>query len=110
MKEKINPDLDIINTTHFSALLNCDFYKPIRGLTPEEGMKRIIAKFPDGVPCGDGLYYHLETLHIEPYKRAWWNPNAGKVAFVPMSYPVFVPTPCKKKKVFRREDLKDENF
>lgn len=110
MKSKVNPDPDIINTTYFSAQLNCDFFKPIKGLTPEEGMKRIIARYPEGVPCGDGLYYHLETLHIEPYKTAWWNPNAGKVAFVPAPYPVFVPAKCKPKKPLRREDLQNENF
>lgn len=111
MKEaEESSEVDIINTTYFSAQLNCNFYKPIKNLKPEEGMKRIIAKYPDGVPCGDGLYYHLETLHIEPHKTAWYNPNAGQVAFAPMPYPVFVPKPCKPKKVYRRDDLTDENF
>ena len=40
-------------------------------------MKRIIARYPDGVPCGNGLLYHLETLHIEPNTIPWYNPNAG---------------------------------
>lgn len=108
--EERGKDIDIINTTHFSAMLNCDFFKPVRGLTPEEGVKRIIAKYPEGVPCGDGLFYHLETLHIEPYKKAWWNPNAGRTAFVPAALPIFVPAKCKKNKPCTYEDLHNENF
>lgn len=106
-KEKEHEDIDIINTTYFSVLLNCDFYEPIKGLTPQEGIKRIIAQYPDGIPCGDGKYYHLETLHIEPNKVPWYNPNAGKTAFVPMPYPIFIPKPCKPKKVYRYDDLNE---
>lgn len=109
-KEKEHEDIDIINTTYFSGQLNCDFFKPIKGLTPEEGARRIIAEFPDGVPCGDGQYYHIETLHIEPHKVPWYNPNAGKVAFAPIPYPVFVPKPCKPKRIYRRDDLNGEKF
>ena len=106
-KEKEHEDIDIINTTYFSVLLNCDFYQPIKNLSPIEGAKRIIAKYPEGVPCGNGQYYHLETLHIEPHKIPWYNPNAGKTAFAPMPYPIFVPRPCKPKKVYRYDDLND---
>ena len=109
-KEEEHKDIDIINTTYFSGQLNCSFFKPIKGLKPEDGVRRIIAEFPDGVPCGDGQYYHIETLHIEPNKVPWYNPNAGKVAFAPIPYPVFVPAPCKEKKVYRRDDLNGEQF
>lgn len=107
-KEKENSDIDIINTTYFSAQLNCDFFEPVRGLTPEEGIKRIFAQYPDGIPCGDGEFYHLETLHIEPHKVPWFNPSAKKTAFIPMGYPVFIPAKCEKKKPCRRDDLNDE--
>lgn len=97
MIEKEDKDADIINTTYFSAQLNCRFYEQIKGLRPEEGFRRMIAEFPNGIPDGEGNYYHIETLHIEPNKVPCYNPNAGKVAFAPIPYPVFVPRPCKKK-------------
>ena len=106
-KEKEQSEIDIINTTHFSAQLNCEFFNPVRGLIPEEGVKRIIAKYPDGIPSGDGEFYHLETLHVEPHKVPWYNPNAGKTAFAPMPYPIFVPTKCEKKKPCRRDDINE---
>lgn len=93
-KEKEREHYDIINTTYFSANLNCEFYEWERGLTEEEGIKRIIAHYPKGVPCKDGTYYHLATFHIEPYKVPQYHPENGKVAFAPMPYPVFVPKPC----------------
>lgn len=109
MEASINPDADIINTTYFSARLDCKFYEGIRGLSPEEGFKRMIAEFPDGIPDGKDHYYHLETLHIEPNKVPIYNPNAGKVAFAPLPLPVFVAAPCKKK-LYRREDLENKEF
>lgn len=108
MEENENKEADLINTTYFSAVLNCQFFDPVRGLTPEEGVKRIIAKYPNGVPLGEDQYYHLETLHIEPHKVPYFNPYDGKTAFAPIPYPVFVPAPCKKKKPCRYEDLKNE--
>ena len=90
-KEQQASELDVINTTFFSAKLECQFYEWERGLTEEEGIKRIIAAFPDGVPCSDGTYYHLATFHIEPHKVPCYHPENGKVAFAPMPYPVFIP-------------------
>lgn len=104
-KEKEKEDPDIINTTYFSAILNCKFYDQEKGLSEEEGIRRIIAQFPDGIPCKDGSYYHLATFHIEPHKVPKYNPYSGKIAFAPMPYPVFVPKPCKEhKKPPRRRD------
>lgn len=110
MIEKEKQEAEIINTTYFSAQLNCHFYDPVRGLTPEEGAKRIFAEFPDGIPCGDGTYYHIETLHIEPHKIPWYNPNAGRINYAPMPYPVFIPTKCehKKEKTYRRDEVNEE--
>lgn len=93
-KEKENEQYDVINTTYFSANLNCEFYEWEKGLTEEQGIKRMIMEFPDGIPCKDGTYYHLATFHIEPYKVPMYHPENGKVAFAPMPYPVFVPKPC----------------
>lgn len=90
-KEEKSKDSDVINTTYFSAQLNCDFYEQEKGLTEEEGIKRIIAAFPNGIPCSDGSYYHLATFHIEPNKVPCYHPENGKVAFAPLPYPVFVP-------------------
>lgn len=111
-KEEESKDIDIINTTYFTAALRCKFFNQIRGLTPAEGLKRIFAEFPDGVPCGDGQYYHIETLHVEPGKVPWYNPNAGKIAFAPLPYPVFIPKKCEsaRKGCLKRDERKDDNF
>lgn len=109
-KEEESKDIDIINTTYFTADLKCRFFNPVRGLTPAEGLRRIFAEFPHGIPCGDGQYYHIETLHVEPGKVPWWNPNAGKVAFAPMPYPVFIPEKCKRKDCLTRDERSHDDF
>lgn len=108
-KEKENENYDVINTTYFSANLNCDFYEYEKGLTEEEGIRRMIAHYPKGIPCKDGSYYHLATFHIEPYKVPMYHPENGKVAFAPIPYPVFVPSPCPPRHAHpkRREDYGD---
>lgn len=95
-KEKENENYDVINTTYFSANLNCDFYEYEKGLTEEEGIRRMIAHYPKGIPCKDGSYYHLATFHIEPYKVPMYHPENGKVAFAPMPLPIFIPKPVQK--------------
>lgn len=102
------PEEDVINTTYFSAELNCDFYEHEKGLSEADGIRRIIAQFPDGVPMKDGTYYHLATFHIEPHKVPCYHPENGKVAFAPMPYPVFMPPKCKRKPVHRRGDVLDD--
>lgn len=89
-KEKENEHYDIINTTYFSATLNCRFYEQEKGLTEEEGIKRMFMHFPHGIPCKDGTYHHFATLHIEPHKV----PMYGEPAFAPMPYPIFNPKKC----------------
>ena len=101
-KEEERKDMDIINTTYFSAQLNCEFYEWEKGLTELEGIKRLIKEFPEGIPCKDGTTYHLATFHAEPHKVPLYHPENGKVAFAPMPYPVFVPPACKKKKCITR--------
>ena len=39
----------------------------------------------------DNTYYYLATYHIEPKKTPCYHPNNGKVGFMPMPYPVFIP-------------------
>lgn len=90
-KEQEAEELDVINTTFFSVKLECAFYEYEKGLTEEEGIRRIIAKYPNGIPCRDGTFYHLATFHIEPHKVPMYHPHNGKVAFAPMPYPVFIP-------------------
>lgn len=87
---------DIINVSAFSAALNCDFYEWEKGLTYEEGMKRIVMKYPNGIPIDNcGNLYHLATYHIEPNKVPCYHPENGKTAFMPMAYPVYIPEkPC----------------
>lgn len=49
--------LDVINTTYFSAILNCDFYEQDKTLTPELGAKRMFCN------CEVEDYHHLATFH-----------------------------------------------
>lgn len=79
-KEKENKNYDIVNTTHFSAILNCVFYEQQKGLSEREGIERLFIHYPNGFP-----YHHLATYHIEPYKVP---------TFAPFPYPHL---PCGKK-------------
>lgn len=87
---KKQEEKDVINTTAFSAQLDCQFYEWERGLSYEEGLKRIVGQYPDGIPLGDNTYYYLATFHLEPNKVPCYHPNAGKVGFMPMPYPVYL--------------------
>ena len=103
-------ECEVINTTYFSAQLNCDFYEWEKGLTEEEGVKRIIKQFPNGIPCKDGSYYHLATFHVEPHKVPCYHPENGKVAFAPFPYPVVLPQKCNKpcRPPKKRKDCQDD--
>lgn len=99
-----NPyDPDIINTTAFSAKLNCDFYNPIRGLRYEDGIRKIAFQYPDGIPLREeGELYHLATFHIEKDKVPCYHPENGRVAFIPMPYAIPTPPPkCMVNKITR---------
>lgn len=96
----------VINTTYFSPRIECDFYEWEKGLTEDEGIRRIIARYPNGVPFGDGTYYHLATFHYEPTGIPCYHPENGRVAFAPMPYFVCPPPPKKcKPKPIKRGDL-----
>ena len=106
-KQKPTEEVDIINTTYFSAALNCQFYEWEKGLDYYEGVRRIIAKYPCGVPLADGKYYHLATFHKENGCVPCYHPENGQPAFAPMPYPVYILSPCKKQKPPTRDELNE---
>lgn len=75
---------DVINTTHFSASLNCDLYEWNKE-TFEEAIKRLQKEYPYGIPIseGDRTLYHIATYHIEP----------DQIPYAPL----FTPEKCCKK-------------
>lgn len=94
----------IINTTAFHADLQCKFYEWERGLNEEEGIKRLMLKYPHGIPIDDKEYYHLETIHIEPGKVPCYHPFNGTPTFMPMPYPVYIPPKCEHKPCYATRD------
>ena len=106
-REEETKDADVINTTYFSAGLRCDFYEYEKGLTEEEGWRRIelqYAKEPVDASCG---IEHLLTYHIEP-KRVPYEDLRHSFAPMPVLYPVFIPKkPCPPPKYppRRRDDI-----
>lgn len=103
-QEEAEKKKDIINTTNFTARLDCRHYDPIKGLSYKDGINRLISKYPCGIPIDDcGKLYHLATFHIEEDCVPCYHPYNGEIAYAP--YPVFIPScPPKIKKVQRRED------
>lgn len=93
-----------INTTAFHADLQCKFYEWERGLNEEEGIKRLMLKYPHGIPIDDKEYYHLETIHIEPGKVPCYHPFNGTPTFMPMPYPVYIPPKCEHKPCYATRD------
>lgn len=59
------PKRDVINTTHFSACLDCDSYEWNKD-SYEDAIKKFQKKYPLGIPIsGDGrLLYHIATYHV----------------------------------------------
>lgn len=100
-EETAEDGTEAINTTYFSARLDCYFYEQQKGLSPYDGVRRMIAEFPNGIPMSDGTYYHLATYHFEKDKVPCYNPFGNKVAFAPMPY---CSCNCKKPTV-KRGDL-----
>lgn len=60
------PHKDIIDTTHFSASLNCDMYEWNKD-SYEDAIKKMIKKYPHGIPIDENgkALYHIITYHIE---------------------------------------------
>ena len=94
----------VINTTAFHAELQCKFYEWEKGLNEEEGIKRLMLKYPHGIPIDDKEYYHLETIHIEPGRVPCYHPFNGTPTFMPMPYPVYIPPKCEHKPCYATRD------
>ena len=113
IREKLinNKQKTAINTTAFSAELKCHFYEWEKGLTEEEGLKRVMLKYPEGIQIDDNEYYHLETIHLEPGKVPCYHPLNGTPVFMPMPYPVYIPPKCEcecdKKRIPTRDELNE---
>lgn len=110
-EEEEEKEKDIINTTFFSAILNCDFYEHDKHLTEKEGWQRMELHWrkmppPHEPPCGPH-YHHLATYHIEPREVPMIE---SKFSPAPVLYPVFIPKPpCPppKRPPRRRDDIND---
>lgn len=97
------PKPDIINTTHFSANLNCDMYEWNKD-SFEDAIEKLCKKYPYGVPIDeDGrALYHIATFHIA----------GGEVPYAPLYYgkkkdniqPYIPPQPIKPPKPPKRRD------
>lgn len=99
---------DVINTTYFSANLNCQFYEWEKGLDYHAGVQRIIARYPHGVPLGkEGELYHLATFHKEDHCVPCYHPENGHPAFAPMPFPVYIPPKCERKRPPTRDELNE---
>lgn len=111
IREKLinNKQKTAINTTAFSAELKCHFYEWEKGLTEEEGLRRVMLKYPEGIQIDDNEYYHLETIHLEPGKVPCYHPLNGTPVFMPMPYPVYIPPKCEcdKKRIPTRDELNE---
>ena len=89
------PKREIINTTHFSALLNCDIYNWNKK-DYETSLKQLVCKYPNGIPMSDDEnsdYYHIATFHIENHR----------VPYPPLDLTIgVVDKPCKPHESVRR--------
>ena len=104
-KEEDTEDVEVINTTYFSANLNCDFYEYQKGLTEEEGWRRIELQYAK-TPVESDKIQHLLTYHIEP-KRVPYEDLRHSNSPMPILYPVYIPKMPKPPKGYpqRRDDL-----
>ena len=57
--------LEMINTTHFSASLECDLYDWNR-LSFDKSIEKLLNAYPNGIPISDDdkTLYHIATFHI----------------------------------------------
>lgn len=97
---------DIINTTHFSAALECDLYEWNRE-SLDESIEKLKKKYPYGIPIDEHgrQLYHIATYHVvdgevpfSPYYKGEPIPKPPKPFFSP-------PPPPKPKPSKRRGDL-----
>lgn len=87
MKEIPTQIPDIINTSAFSARLDCQFYEQEKGLQYEEGIRRLAIKYPYGIPIDDkGSLYHIATYHAEPCQVPMIPVYDMPCSYMPMPY------------------------
>ena len=98
---------DLINTTFFSAILNCQFYEFDKTATAEEKLHRMNLQCAYPYPWHK---HHLATFHFENEKVP---ELSSKFSPVPVLYPVFITKEQKEKhkhhKPVRREDFNAEH-
>lgn len=103
MKERSLETPDVIDTTHFAARLDCQYYEHRQGCSYEQGIREILCRYPNGeIPLDlDGKnYYHIATYHIEPSKVPMYKPRL----FYPVPPPPQPPKICKQLR--RRDDYR----
>ena len=63
------PKKDVINTTHFSAALECDMYEWTKE-SFDDAITKLMKKYPDGVPISDDgvQLYHIATYHVAEWE------------------------------------------
>lgn len=88
------PKPEVINTTHFSAMLNCDMYEWNKE-TFEQAINRLKREYPWGIPMDPDRHgvYHIATFHIEG-KEVPYSPCFDEVALA--KGPKFIAPPAKK--------------
>lgn len=97
-EEEKHKDDDIINTTPFSAILNCKYYA-----APNNTAIRNPNKFTN-YNLDDDKYYHVATFHREPAEvKEYCQGFRPPVGFYPYLIPAPAPKPPKKPPV-RRDD------
>lgn len=91
IKEIDGANIDAINTTYFSATLNCQFYEKDKERYEKE------KDLPD--------YTHIATYHLEPYNIKQYSINSYRqTVFYPYPYPYPVQKQEKKKAPSRKRD------
>lgn len=89
------PRKDVINTTHFSSMLNCDMYEWNK-TSYEDAIKKLVQKYPYGVPIDEHGHalYHIATYHIAqgevPYAPLFFGEKNKKIV------PYIPPQPVRK--------------
>lgn len=98
-KEEAEKDKDVINTTPFSAILNCKYYATKNN--------NIAIKNPNkftNYNLDDEKYYHVATFHKEPSKvEEYCQGYRPPVGFYPYLIPAPAPKPPKKPPI-KRDD------
>lgn len=107
-EEKEKEKGDLINTTYFSAVLNCQFYEFDKKANEKEKLHRMALQcnYPDDC-CH---HHHIATFHFENEKIP---ELSSKFSPIPVLYPVFISKEEKKKKChpcMRREDFNADDI